>query len=118
MFGINRLFYVLASGEHVQQILPFAYGSVRGEMTGPAFIGDTLILSVQHPGEDMSTTEAAPATLAQSSELAADTRRPEGVRAAASRALRQPVAAPHQRHEPPCRSRHPAAQRGQGLTCL
>ncbi len=79
MFGINRLFYVLASGEHVQQILPFAYGSVRGEMTGPAFIGDTLILSVQRPGEDMSITEAVPATLAQSNKLAADARGPEGV---------------------------------------
>lgn len=69
VFGNNWLFYVPTWGERAGQIVPFAYGPVRCEMTGPTFIGDTLILSVQHPGEDMPITEAAPATLARSIEL-------------------------------------------------
>jgi uncharacterized protein len=31
---------------------PFGYGPPRCEMTGPTFVGDTLLLSVQHPSED------------------------------------------------------------------
>ncbi len=41
------------------EVIPFAYGPVRCEMTGPYFIrnaagqSDTLLLAVQHPGEDV-----------------------------------------------------------------
>lgn len=33
-------------------MLPFAYGPARCEMTGPTFVDNTLIVSVQHPSED------------------------------------------------------------------
>lgn len=69
VFGNNWLFHVPSQGELAGQIVPFAYGPVRCELTGPTFIGDTLILSVQHPGEDMPITETAPATLTRSVEL-------------------------------------------------
>ncbi|BCL37289.1 hypothetical protein NSMS1_37360 [Nostoc sp. MS1] len=52
VFGNNWLFYIPTSGSHAGQVFPFAYGPVRCEMTGPTFVGDTLIISVQHPGED------------------------------------------------------------------
>jgi len=52
VFGNNWLFYIPASGADAGEVIPFAYGPVRCEMTGPTFAGDTLILSVQHPGED------------------------------------------------------------------
>jgi len=52
VFGNNWLFYVPTSGANAGEVIPFASGPVRCEMTGPTFIGDTLILSVQHPGED------------------------------------------------------------------
>jgi secreted PhoX family phosphatase len=37
---------------------PFAIGPMRCEMTGPTFVGNTLVLSVQHPGEDSPTRAA------------------------------------------------------------
>jgi secreted PhoX family phosphatase len=40
------------NGPDAGQICPVAIGPVRCEMTGPTFVGDTLIISVQHPGED------------------------------------------------------------------
>lgn len=51
VFGNNWLFYIPTSGDHAGQVIPFAYGPNRSEMTGPTFVGNTLILSVQHPGE-------------------------------------------------------------------
>ncbi|MBN3938471.1 MAG: PhoX family phosphatase [Nostoc sp.] len=52
VFGNNWLFFIPTSGVNAGQIIPFAYGPVRCEMTGPSFVGNTLIVSVQHPGED------------------------------------------------------------------
>jgi len=51
VFGNNWLFFIPTSGPDAGEIIPFAYGPVRCEMTGPTFVGDTLIISVQHPGE-------------------------------------------------------------------
>ncbi|MGL5926724.1 PhoX family protein [Chroococcidiopsis sp.] len=52
VFGNNWLFYIPLDGENAGQILPFAYGPPRCEMTGPTFVSDTLIICVQHPGEN------------------------------------------------------------------
>ncbi|MBE8971279.1 PhoX family phosphatase [Nostocales cyanobacterium LEGE 12452] len=52
VFGNNWLFYIPTSGTNAGQVIPFAHGPVRCEMTGPTFVGNTLIISVQHPGED------------------------------------------------------------------
>lgn len=52
VFGNNWLFYIPVAGKHAGEVVPFAYGPPRCEMTGPTFIGDTLILAVQHPGEE------------------------------------------------------------------
>jgi secreted PhoX family phosphatase len=52
VFGNNWLFVIPASGPQAGMILPFASGPVRAEMTGPTFVGNTLVISVQHPGED------------------------------------------------------------------
>jgi uncharacterized protein len=52
VFGNNWLFFIPTTGADAGKVIPFAYGPVRCEMTGPTFVGDTLILSVQHPGED------------------------------------------------------------------
>jgi secreted PhoX family phosphatase len=51
-FGTNWLFYVPVRGRAAGVIHPFGYGPPRCEMTGPTFVGDTLLLSVQHPSED------------------------------------------------------------------
>ncbi|HEY9694358.1 MAG TPA: PhoX family phosphatase [Oculatellaceae cyanobacterium] len=56
VFGNNWLFYIPTTGANAGTIVPFAYGPVRCELTGPTFIGDTLILSVQHPGEECPFT--------------------------------------------------------------
>lgn len=52
VFGNNWLFYIPTSGPNAGTVIPFAYGPNRCELTGPTFVGDTLLLSVQHPGED------------------------------------------------------------------
>ncbi|MDM9585425.1 PhoX family phosphatase [Nostoc sp. GT001] len=52
VFGNNWLFFIPTSGANAGQVIPFAHGPVRCEMTGPTFVGNTLIISVQHPGED------------------------------------------------------------------
>ncbi|MBD2775550.1 PhoX family protein [Iningainema tapete] len=52
VFGNNWLFFIPTSGPKAGTVVPFAQGPVRCEMTGPTFVGDTLIISVQHPGED------------------------------------------------------------------
>lgn len=54
VFGANWMFTIPNRGPQAGEIVPFAYGPVRCEMTGPTFIGNTtLVLSVQHPGEDV-----------------------------------------------------------------
>jgi secreted PhoX family phosphatase len=50
--GNNWLFVIPVSGPDAGMVIPVGHGPVRCEMTGPTFIGNTLILSVQHPGED------------------------------------------------------------------
>lgn len=52
VFGNNWLFVIPSAGLHAGTVVPFASGPVRSEMTGPTFVGNTLIISVQHPGED------------------------------------------------------------------
>ncbi len=52
VYGNNWLFVIPVRGPDAGSIIPIGHGPVRCEMTGPTFIGDTLILSVQHPGED------------------------------------------------------------------
>ncbi len=52
VFGNNWLFFIPVSGANAGEVIPFAYGPPRCEMTGPTFVGDTLIISVQHPGEE------------------------------------------------------------------
>ncbi len=52
VFGNNWLFYIPTSGVNAGEVVRFAYGPPRCEMTGPTFVSDTLIISVQHPGED------------------------------------------------------------------
>jgi len=56
VFGNNWLFYIPTSGPDAGEVVPFAYGPPRCEMTGPTFVGDTLIISVQHPGEQVPFT--------------------------------------------------------------
>lgn len=51
VFGNNWLFFIPTSGPDAGEVFPFAHGPMRCEMTGPTFVGDTLIISVQHPGE-------------------------------------------------------------------
>jgi secreted PhoX family phosphatase len=46
------------SGPYAGVHLPFAIGPTRCEMTGPTFVGNTRVLSVQHPGEDSPTRAA------------------------------------------------------------
>ena len=48
----GTLFYIPTSGEQAGEVFPFAYGPTRCEMTGPTFVGNSLIISIQHPGED------------------------------------------------------------------
>ena len=52
VFGNNWLFYIPTDGPNAGTVIPFAYGPNRCELTGPTFVGDTLLLAVQHPGED------------------------------------------------------------------
>ncbi|HAJ60927.1 MAG TPA: hypothetical protein DCP31_18050 [Cyanobacteria bacterium UBA8543] len=52
VFGNNWLFFIPTSGSNAGEPIPFAYGPPRCEITGPTFVGDTLIVAVQHPGED------------------------------------------------------------------
>ena len=68
VFGNNWLFFVPTSGPHAGEVFPFAYGPTRCEMTGPTFVGNTLIISVQHPGEDCDF-QLAPRTLNRDIEL-------------------------------------------------
>ena len=56
VFGNNFLFFIPTSGPDAGEVIPFAYGPMRCELTGPTFVGDTLIISVQHPGEEVPFT--------------------------------------------------------------
>ncbi|KAF3885945.1 MULTISPECIES: PhoX family protein [Nostocales] len=56
VFGNNFLFFIPTSGPDAGEVVPFAYGPPRCEFTGPTFVGDTLIISVQHPSEDVPFT--------------------------------------------------------------
>ena len=68
VFGNNWLFYIPTSGADAGEVIPFAYGPVRCEMAGPTFAGgNTLILSVQHPGEDVPINDGT--TLSRSIEM-------------------------------------------------
>lgn len=53
VFGNNFLFFIPTRGSDAGELIPFAYGPTRCEMTGLTFVGDTLLLSIQHPGEDV-----------------------------------------------------------------
>lgn len=54
IYGNNFMFYIPTSkgDPDAGRVVPFAIGPTRSEMTGPTFAGNTLIVSVQHPGED------------------------------------------------------------------
>lgn len=52
VFGNNWIFCIPTSGSNAGKVIPFGYGPVLCEMTGPTFVGNTLIISVQHPGEN------------------------------------------------------------------
>lgn len=58
VFGNNWMLVIPTSGPFAGIHIPFAIGPTRCEMTGPTFIGNTLVLSVQHPGEDSPTRSA------------------------------------------------------------
>jgi len=51
-FGNSWMFFIPTKGANAGNLIPFGYGPIRCEVTGPTFIGNTLILAVQHPGED------------------------------------------------------------------
>ncbi len=57
VFGNNSLFRIPTSGPESGMPKPFAIGPVDSELTGPTFTDDgaTLLLSVQHPGEQGGT---------------------------------------------------------------
>jgi secreted PhoX family phosphatase len=52
VFGNNWIFYIPTSGPNAGEVIPFAYGPPRCEVTGPTLVGNTIIFAVQHPGED------------------------------------------------------------------
>ncbi len=52
IYGCNWLFVIPLKGGNAGTVIPVAYGPPRSEMTGPTFVGDHLLLAVQHPGED------------------------------------------------------------------
>ncbi|NEP02014.1 MAG: DUF839 domain-containing protein [Symploca sp. SIO2E9] len=60
VFGNNWLFFIPTSGPGAGEVVPFAYGPPRCEMTGPTFVGDTLLLAVQHPGESVPINAGQP----------------------------------------------------------
>lgn len=58
-FGNNGLFLVPSWGENKGKVLQIAAAPIDAELTGPFFSpdGETLFLSVQHPGEGSSSLE-------------------------------------------------------------
>jgi secreted PhoX family phosphatase len=69
VFGNNWMFFVPTGGGHAGMVFRFAIGPTRSEMTGPTFVGNTLILAVQHPGEDSPARANAAATFARSIDI-------------------------------------------------
>jgi uncharacterized protein len=53
VFGNNWVMYIPTTGPEAGEVIPFAYGPMRCEITGPTLVGNTIITAVQHPGEDM-----------------------------------------------------------------
>src|SRR5262245_39848771 len=68
VFGNNWMFYIPTSGPDAGEVIPFAYGPTRCEFTGPTFVGNTLIVSVQHPSEDCDY-QMEPLTLSREIEM-------------------------------------------------
>ena len=64
VFGNNWMFCIPTEGPDAGKQLPFAIGPTRSEMTGPTFVGDHLILAIQHPGENapIKTQNTGPKT--------------------------------------------------------
>lgn len=61
--GNNSLFMFATSGEMMGQALRFASAPVEAELTGPTWVGgDTLFLSVQHPGENSPSVDEPTST--------------------------------------------------------
>jgi secreted PhoX family phosphatase len=56
VFGSSWIFVLEGSGDTLT-VVPVAYGPIGCELTGPTWIGDTLLCSVQHPGEDAPINE-------------------------------------------------------------
>jgi uncharacterized protein len=57
--GNNAVFMLPTAGDHAGKAYRFANGPVEAEMTGPTWIGnDTLVLAVQHPGEESASLDA------------------------------------------------------------
>lgn len=56
-FGNNGVYLIPTSGDHKGEAVQFASAPVGAEMTGPWFTPDekTLFLSVQHPGENLTS---------------------------------------------------------------
>ena len=54
----NWMLFIPTSGPFAGVYFPFAIGPTRCEITGPTFVGNTLVLSVQHPGQDSPTRAA------------------------------------------------------------
>lgn len=71
VFGNNWMFYIPTVGPRAGFIVPFAIGPNRCEMTGPTFIGDTLVLSVQHPGENVTFGSDATTLLTRTTQILA-----------------------------------------------
>lgn len=53
IYGNNSLWWLPTRGPAAGLAIPFAYGPMETELTGPCFLPDraTLLISVQHPGE-------------------------------------------------------------------
>ncbi|HSR68916.1 MAG TPA: alkaline phosphatase PhoX [Acidobacteriota bacterium] len=62
VFGNNAIFFIPTGGPHAARPFCFATGPVECEMAGPTFTSDgrTLILSVQHPGEQSGRNGGRP----------------------------------------------------------
>ena len=69
VYGNNWMFYIPTEGPNAGKQVPFAIGPVRCEITGPTFVGDHLIVAVQHPGEDSPIGTANPPSFTRSIEL-------------------------------------------------
>ncbi|TAD78736.1 MAG: DUF839 domain-containing protein [Oscillatoriales cyanobacterium] len=57
IYGNNSMWFMPTQGPGAGQAVPFAYGPIECELTGPCFTPDgaSLLVSVQHPGENRGT---------------------------------------------------------------